>query len=135
MRSKILLIGVSLLLFAFQLPTALAVNDLYAFPNSAELNRFQKLTAQLRCLVCQNQTLADSNAPLANDLRTEIAAKISAGQEDDQIINYLVARYGNFILYRPPLAKSTSLLWFGPFALLIGSFATLFFVIKRGNKP
>lgn len=81
--------------------------------------RLRALSAELRCLVCQNQTLADSNAELAVDLRRQVEAMIARGDSDAQIKTYLVDRYGDFVLYRPPVQGNTALLWFGPFALLV----------------
>jgi cytochrome c-type biogenesis protein CcmH len=80
--------------------------------------RLKKLESELRCLVCQNQTLADSNADLAADLRKEVRELAMSGKTDDQIKQYLVARYGDFVLYNPPVKPTTWLLWFGPFAML-----------------
>ena len=81
--------------------------------------RIRKLEGELRCLVCQNQTLADSNAELAGDLRREVRVLATSGKSDDEIKAYLVARYGDFVLYNPPVKMTTWLLWGGPFALLV----------------
>ena len=81
--------------------------------------RLKTLSEELRCLVCQNQTLADSNADLAVDLRNQVKALIEQGKSDAQIKEYLVARYGDFVLYKPPVQRNTWLLWFGPFAMLL----------------
>ena len=81
--------------------------------------RVNKLSEELRCLVCQNQTIADSHAGLANDLKQQIREQLKAGRNDQQVLDYMVERYGDFVLYRPPVKASTSLLWFGPFALLL----------------
>src|SRR4030088_3639448 len=81
--------------------------------------RMQALTQQLRCLVCQNETLADSRADLAEDLRREIRKEIKAGKTDPEIIAFLTQRYGDFILYNPPVKATTYLLWFGPFVILV----------------
>lgn len=94
---------------------------------SAELEqRVKGLAHELRCLVCQNQTIADSNADLAIDLRTQIREQIAAGKTDQQIKGYMVARYGDFVLYRPPVQSNTVLLWLAPFLLLIGGLGFLF---------
>ena len=86
------------------------------------------LANELRCLVCQNQTLADSHAPLAVDLRNQIREQLSRGASERDVIDFMVGRYGDFVLYRPPLKASTLLLWFGPFVLLaIGAF----FLVRR----
>jgi cytochrome c-type biogenesis protein CcmH len=94
-------------------------------------SRLRKLAEELRCLVCQNQTLADSNAPLAEDLRREIRDRMRAGMSDQAIIEFLVARYGDFVLYRPPLKPATVLLWSGPFLLLVAGGAVLYVNLKR----
>ncbi|MBZ4200947.1 MAG: cytochrome c-type biogenesis protein CcmH [Methylotenera sp.] len=91
----------------------------------------QRLSSQLRCLVCQNQTLADSHAELAQDLLQEIREMASRGMADQEIIDYLVARYGDFVRYKPPLNKTTSLLWLGPFALLIAGGLGLLVMLRR----
>jgi cytochrome c-type biogenesis protein CcmH len=93
--------------------------------------RLKKLETDLRCLVCQNQTLADSNADLADDLRREVRALAVAGKSDDEIKAYLVARYGDFVLYDPPVKPLTWFLWFGPFALAIAGGAVWWVVLKR----
>jgi cytochrome c-type biogenesis protein CcmH len=102
--------------------------DTYQFATTAQQQTFHQLTTELRCLVCQNQNLADSNAPLANDLRNQIATKIQAGQSKQDITNYLIARYGDFILYQPPVQKNTLLLWLAPFILLL---VGAFFLIRK----
>lgn len=81
--------------------------------------RLQKLSEELRCLVCQNQNIADSNAELAQDLRREVRSMIKAGKSDKEIVDFMVARYGDFVLYRPPVQGNTLLLWGGPIALLV----------------
>jgi len=96
--------------------------------------RLKKLESELRCLVCQNQTLADSNASLAEDLRREVRTLATAGKNDDEIRAYLVARYGDFVLYDPPLKRTTWLLWIGPFALLAFGGAFWWIVLRRRNQ-
>jgi len=93
--------------------------------------RMKALTEQLRCLVCQNETLADSRADLAEDLRREIRKEIKAGKSDREIIAFLTQRYGDFILYNPPVKTTTYLLWFGPFVLLAFGIAILFRYLRR----
>lgn len=95
--------------------------------------RLKVLSEELRCLVCQNQTLADSSAPLAEDLRREIRALIAKGMTDKEITDYLVARYGDFVRYRPPLKPQTVLLWVGPSVLLLAGLAGLWFALRRRN--
>lgn len=93
--------------------------------------RLRELSTELRCLVCQNSTLADSDAPLAQDLRREIRKLMEAGKTDEEIVAYLVARYGDFVTFRPPVNASTALLWFGPFIMLIIGAITLVIVLKK----
>src|SRR3989440_13084770 len=93
--------------------------------------RMRALTEQLRCLVCQNETLADSRADLAEDLRKEIRQQMKAGKIDKEIIAFLTERYGKFILFRPPVDPTTYLLWFGPFVLLLGGLLFLFRYVKQ----
>ena len=94
--------------------------------------RLKIISKELRCLVCQNETLADSQADLAKDLRREVREKISQGLDDEQIKAYLTQRYGNFVLYRPPVNTTTVLLWFGPFLLLLGAaFGVARFIKQR----
>lgn len=96
--------------------------------------RLKAMSKDLRCLVCQNSTLADSDAPLAEDLRKEIRTQMRAGKSDTEIVDYLVARYGNFVRYSPPVNSDTALLWFGPFfLLLIGSFVLYKALKKQAN--
>ncbi len=96
--------------------------------------RLNALTEQLRCLVCQNQTIADSHADLAIDLKNQIREKLKNGESEENIIDYLVARYGDFVLYKPPVKASTLPLWFGPFALLFGAVAGLLYYIVRRRR-
>jgi cytochrome c-type biogenesis protein CcmH len=96
--------------------------------------RLKALENELRCLVCQNQTLADSNAPLAEDLRKEVRDLATGGKSDDEIRAYLVARYGDFVLYKPPVKSSTYLLWFGPFVLLAGGAVAWWMLIRRRSR-
>jgi cytochrome c-type biogenesis protein CcmH len=84
----------------------------------AEQARYQRLINELRCVVCQNQSIAESNAPLAQDLREIVAGKLREGRSDAEIYAFMTARYGDFVLYNPPIKPTTWLLWFGPFALL-----------------
>lgn len=93
--------------------------------------RLHKLSQELRCLVCQNETLADSRADLAEDLRDEIREQMKAGRSDKEIIAFLTDRYGQFILYKPQVTPTTYLLWFGPFLLLLAGLAVLFYYIKQ----
>ncbi len=96
--------------------------------------RLKTLAVELRCLVCQNQTLADSSAPLAEDLRREVREMIAKNMTDQEIIEFLVARYGDFVLYRPPWRLTTTLLWLGPFLLLLVGGTVLVVTLRRRQK-
>ncbi len=96
--------------------------------------RMLQITAELRCLVCQNQTIADSHAELAVDLRNQVKEMLARGESNQQIIDYMTARYGDFVLYRPPVKGSTLILWFGPGVLLVGAIAALLMVLRRRNR-
>jgi cytochrome c-type biogenesis protein CcmH len=106
--------------------------DALPFKDRAEELRFQALTRELRCLVCQNESLADSSADLARDLRAEVFEQMQAGKSDAEIERYLTDRYGDFVLYDPPVKPATWLLWFGPPAIvLIGAFVVVGIVRRR----
>jgi cytochrome c-type biogenesis protein CcmH len=96
--------------------------------------RMVRITSELRCLVCQNQTIADSNAPLAADLRREARELLKQGKSDAEVVDYMTARYGDFVLYRPPLRATTVLLWFGPPLLLGVGGAVLVMVLRRRSR-
>jgi len=104
--------------------------DPLPFKDRAEEVRFQNLTKQLRCLVCQNQDLADSDAALAGDLRKQVFDMMRAGKSDAQIKEYLVARYNDFVLYDPPLKPGTWLLWFAPFAFVLAGALALVRIVR-----
>ena len=112
----------------------LLATSAFAQSDTALDARLKKLEEELRCLVCQNQSLADSNAPLAEDLRREVRALAVAGKNDAQIKEFLVARYGDFVLYDPPVKRITWLLWFGPFVLLAMGAGIWWMVARRRRK-
>jgi cytochrome c-type biogenesis protein CcmH len=93
--------------------------------------RVLALAAELRCLVCQNQSIADSNADLAVDLRNQVREKMKQGASDADIVDFMVARYGDFVLYRPPFKAATLVLWLGPLLLLAAGLATLYYRLRR----
>jgi cytochrome c-type biogenesis protein CcmH len=97
-------------------------------------SRIRQLEEKLRCLVCQNQTLADSNAELAGDLRRQVREQVAAGRSDEQIIDYLVQRYGDFVLYEPRFKPTTALLWIGPFVLLVAALLVLVVTLRRRRR-
>jgi len=104
------------------------------FSDPQQETRYQKLLEELRCVVCQNQSLADSNASLAQDLRNEVRTMVQQGKNEQQITGFLVERYGDFVLYRPPLKSTTYLLWIGPVALLLIAFLSGLYFIRRQPK-
>src|SRR5678816_1345111 len=108
----------------------------FAQEDAALEKRVHQLSSELRCLVCQNQTLADSNAPLAVDLRNQVREQLKSGKSERDVVDFLVARYGDFVLYRPPLKASTVLLWAGPFILLaFGLFLLIRRIRRRASLP
>ncbi len=104
------------------------------FKNHAEEIRYQQLTAKLRCPMCQNETLADSNAPIARDLRHQIFDMMQAGKTDEEIKTFLVDRYSNFVLYDPPLERDTILLWFGPAVILVIGAIVVVVQVRRRSR-
>lgn len=119
------------LLFLLLLLPGLALAALGDFDTPQQEARFRDLSQQLRCLVCQGQSIADSNADLANDLKREVRRMILEGRSDAEIKEFMVARYGDFVLFKPPVKGSTYLLWFGPFGLLLGGFVTWLMLARR----
>ncbi|HEX4895865.1 MAG TPA: cytochrome c-type biogenesis protein [Solimonas sp.] len=101
---------------------------------TAHDERYQYLVNELRCLVCQNQSIAESNAPLAQDLRAQVRRQLDEGRSDAEIRDYLTARYGDFVLYRPPFKAATWLLWLGPFALLAVALAVALRLLRSRPK-
>jgi len=113
---------------------ATATLESFKFADDAAEQHFKDLIAELRCLVCQNQSLADSDAELAHDLRAEVYEMVQDGKSDEEIVEFLVARYGDFVLYKPPVKPSTYLLWFGPFALMILAGVLLLRAVRRQKR-
>jgi cytochrome c-type biogenesis protein CcmH len=131
MKALRIALGGCLLLAAF----SLLANE--APPEAADPAleaRMVRITSELRCLVCQNQTIADSNASLAVDLRREARALLKQGKSDAEVVDYMTARYGDFVLYRPPMRATTLLLWFGPALMLAGGAAVLIVVLRRRSR-
>ena len=123
----------SLLLVSFALP-AYAQTAPLQFSDPVKQARYQGLLKELRCLVCQNQSLADSPAGLASDLRAKVYEQVAQGRSDEEAISYLVARYGDFVRYRPPLKPATYALWLGPVILLIIGLTTLGVLVRRRSR-
>lgn len=128
LKSTLLFLG---LLLLFSQANAMT---LYPLETERQEAQFSHLLRELRCLVCQNQDLADSNADLAKDLRNQVYEFVKEGQSDSEIINYLTSRYGDFILFKPPVKSLTALLWFGPaLFLLLGLFIFWRTCLKRSS--
>ena len=128
-------VGVFLLFSAaFTVPPVQALLEPLKFDSSSQEFRYKTLIAELRCLVCQNQNLADSNAELARDLRLLTYNMILSGSSDTEIVQFMVSRYGDFVLYRPPFKPSTALLWFAPLVFLAGGCFVLFRIFRRRNN-
>jgi cytochrome c-type biogenesis protein CcmH len=104
------------------------------FDDAAQEERYNALTLELRCTVCQNQSLADSDAPLAQDLRAEIYEMMMAGRSDDEIKTFMIERYGDFVLYRPPMQGNTLALWILPIFLLLVGAVIVFFTVRNRNR-
>jgi cytochrome c-type biogenesis protein CcmH len=109
----------------------LATAEPLKFNDPEQEARYNKLTTELRCVVCQNQNLADSDAPLAQDLRQEVYGMMQEGRNDEEIKTFLVERYGDFVLYRPPVKGNTLALWLMPAILLLGGAVVVFFAVRR----
>lgn len=124
----------SLLALALLAPGATAMEARPNADNPALEQRLLALTAELRCVVCQNESLAESRAPLAKDLREEVRNLMRQGRSDAEVVAYLTARYGDFVLYRPPLRPATYLLWFGPGLFLGVGAAAWFLAIRRRQR-
>lgn len=119
------------LFWASQSPAGLEQFD---FSGNVDEDRYKELITEIRCLVCQNQSLADSDAELAQDLRQEVYDLMQKGQDNPQIVDFLVYRYGDFVLYKPPVKPSTYWLWYGPFALLVLGIIMLIKTVRQRGK-
>ena len=125
---------VALTLCVGLLGVAHAAIDTYSFRSDAERERYQGLTRTLRCPKCQNQDIADSNAPIAADLRREIVRLLGEGRSDREIVDFMVDRYGDFVRYKPALTARTALLWFGPGVLLLAGLGVLVLIVRRRRQ-
>jgi cytochrome c-type biogenesis protein CcmH len=126
--------GVLLFLFVTMASSVFA-KDAQPIADDPQLEaRVMAISRELRCLVCQNETLADSRADLAVDLRNQVREQLKAGKSDDEVIAFVTARYGDFVLYRPRVMPTTYLLWFGPFVLLLGGLIFLYRYVKRRRE-
>jgi cytochrome c-type biogenesis protein CcmH len=124
-----------LLLLLLCCPLAIsAVQDIYQFENSADEQRFRELLVLLRCPKCQNQAISDSDAPIAKDMREQVAAMIRAGHSNTEIVDYFVERYGDFVSYQPPLTPQTLILWLAPLMAILGGGLLVVMQIRRARK-
>jgi cytochrome c-type biogenesis protein CcmH len=123
-----------LLLLLLATAQAHAVIETYAFSSHELETRYQQLSAELRCPKCQNQNIADSNAPIAKDLRKLLHQQLQAGASDAEIKQFMVSRYGEFVLYRPQFSGVTAMLWFAPGLLLVGALAIAFVSLRRRDR-
>lgn len=125
-----------LLVLSLVISTVWAVDrNVAEFADAKQEQRYRLLLEELRCVVCQNQSLADSNAELAQDLRNEVRQMLDAGKTNQEIIDFLVSRYGDFVLYRPPFKSTTYVLWIGPLALLMLALGAMLYFIRRQKRP
>jgi cytochrome c-type biogenesis protein CcmH len=123
-----------ILFLALSMSMAALAQEPLVFENKDQQDRFNQLTQELRCLVCQNQNLADSDAQLAHDLRSEVHEMLLAGNSNDEIKQFMVQRYGDFVLYRPPVQKNTYLLWLAPLILMLAGALVLRSSIKKRSS-
>jgi len=134
MMRRAMSLAVLLILFALPLLAMAQAQEPPEFDNTEQEQRYKELTTELRCVVCQNQNLADSDAQLAQDLRKEILGMLKDGQSDDQITGFLVDRYGDFVLYRPAIGGNTLALWLIPGVLLGGGAIAVFVTVRNRNR-
>jgi cytochrome c-type biogenesis protein CcmH len=124
----------AVLLALFCLQTALAIDKAPAFEDPAQQTRYEKLSRELRCLQCRSETIADSNAQLAVDLRRQLRELMAAGKSDKEIMQYMTDRYGDYVLYKPPVVPRTWLLWAAPVLLVLGGGIAAAITIRRKSK-
>ena len=113
---------------------AFAAIDVYQFDNKQQEQRFRILSEELRCPKCQNQSIADSDAGIAQDMRTRVHTMILEGKSDEDIVDYFVSRYGDFVSYRPPVNAGTSILWLGPILLLLGGAVLIVILLRNASR-
>ncbi len=113
---------------------AIAAIDTYEFESEAQRQRFYELSGELRCPKCQNQNIADSNAPIATDMRREVHRLLQEGESDEAIVDFMVSRYGDFVRYRPGLTSQTMVLWFAPVLFLVVGVAVLLVLVRRRRR-
>ncbi|MEJ6655211.1 MAG: cytochrome c-type biogenesis protein CcmH [Pseudomonas sp.] len=122
------------LLISMLAPFALAAVDTFEFETEAQRQQFYQVSSELRCPKCQNQNIADSDAPIATDLRREVHRMVVEGSDDREILDFMVSRYGDFVRYKPALTPATVVLWFAPGVLLLGGFIFLIVLLRRRQR-
>jgi cytochrome c-type biogenesis protein CcmH len=132
--SALAILPVLVFVVVFGQPLATARDAPPAAQDPAIEQRMLRIASELRCLVCQNQTIADSHSGLAEDLREEVRVMLRKGQSDEQVVAFMTDRYGDFVRYRPPVKASTWLLWFGPGVLMVGGLVALWVVLRRRSQ-
>ncbi|HEX5677307.1 MAG TPA: cytochrome c-type biogenesis protein [Alcanivorax sp.] len=128
------MIRLTVLLLALIAVPSWAAIDIYQFDSDAQRDRFQRLTEQLRCPKCQNQSIADSDAEISQDMRERVARMIREGRSDEEIVAFFVERYGNFVSYRPPFNPRTAILWVGPLTLLLLGGVGIVLLVRRASR-
>ena len=124
-----------LIIFVICLPGyGYAKVEAYSFDNMEKENTYKRLIAELRCLVCQNQNLADSNAELAQDMRRKTYEMVNQGKNENEIVDFMVTRYGDFVMYRPPVKSTTMLLWYGPLILFFIALAVVIVFYRKQKR-
>ena len=123
-----------MLLVSMLAPLALAAVDTFEFATEAQRQQFYQVSSELRCPKCQNQNIADSDAPIATDLRREVHRMVVEGSDDREILDFMVSRYGDFVRYKPALTPATVVLWFAPGILLLGGFVFLIVLLRRRQR-
>lgn len=123
-----------LLLLLLLAPLALAAIDTHEFESEEQRQRFYQVSSELRCPKCQNQNIADSDAPIAMDLRREVHRMLLEGKDNREIVDFMVERYGDFVRYKPALTPATVVLWFGPAVMLLGGFIILVVMLRRRQR-
>ena len=131
MMNKLIIIILVILSSVFTASAA----DTYVFKDEVTEKRYRALVKELRCPKCQNQNLADSNSPIAKDLRNEVYELLAQGKADKEIVDFMVARYGDFVLYRPKVSNVTYVLWFGPAILLLIGVIVVVLILRRNRQP
>ena len=133
-NTKALLKHLSLLLLLLLTPLSMAAIDTYEFDTEEQRARFYEVSSELRCPKCQNQNIADSDAPIATDLRREVHRMVIEGKNNNEIVGFMVERYGDFVRYKPALTPATVVLWFAPAVMLLGGFIILVVMLRRRQK-